>query len=119
VNVLPSPENVDQSYELNLIKAQEEKKKIESGAFFPKIIYKLRTRLNNMFFPNIFDVIVNSIQVMEYVISESDSKKADIALRPIVIGVDWFEFFKVGELVKKGEEEAINALVEIKRLVSE
>lgn len=119
VNVFPSPEDIAHSYEFNLKRADEEKQKAASKGFFSKICYNVAARLNGMFFPNIFDVIVNSIQTMEYVIAEINCQAADVVLRPVVIGVDWFEFFKSEALIKKGEEETIKALSAIKKVISE
>ncbi|MEK6728066.1 MAG: patatin-like phospholipase family protein [Candidatus Omnitrophota bacterium] len=119
VNVFPSPEDIAHTCEFNKKRADEEKKKCAAKGFFAKIIYSLGARLNKMFFPNIMDVIVNSIQALEYVVAESNCRSADIVLRPIVTGVDWFEFFKSEEMIKKGEEETLKLLPAIKTLISE
>lgn len=119
VNVLPSPEDIAASYEFNKRCAEEEKKKAASKGFFATILYQLGIRFKRVFFPNIMDVIVNSIQTMEYVIAEINCQKADVVLRPVVTGVDWFEFFKSEALIKKGEEETVKALAAIKAVISE
>lgn len=119
VNVLPSPENITQSNEFKLRRRDEEKKEAEARGFFAKTIYNLGAHFNRIFFPNILDVIVNSIQTLEYVIAESHCQKANLVLRPIVAGVDWFEFFKAEMLIKKGEEETTKSLAAIKSLMSE
>lgn len=117
VNVLPSPENMVQNYTFKEQRRIEKKEEAKRKGFFAKMIYELRIRFNNIFFPNLLDIVVNSIQTMEYVISESDCQKADIVLRPQVLGVDWFDFHKVETLIKKGEEETYNALVAIKNVI--
>lgn len=118
VNVLPSPENALESYELNLRRREEEKKQAQAKGIFAKISYNLGLHFEKMFFPNILDILVNSMQTMEYVIAEADCQKADIVLRPIAAGVEWFEFFKVKDLIKKGEEEADKAAAAIKSVVN-
>lgn len=119
VNVLPSPHDIARTYELNLEKMEEEKKQAEAAGFWGKFKYRLFAWLNKAFFPNIFDVIVNSIQTTEYVIAEADCQKADVVIRPVTAGVDWYEFYKAESLVKRGEEEAYNCLHTIKSLVYE
>lgn len=119
VNVFPSPENIKQNYEFNLRRRDEEKRQAELKGFFAKIAHNLGMRFNRMLFPNILDIIVNSIQTLEYVIAETDCQKANIVIRPIATGVDWYEFFKAEELIKKGEEEARNSLAALKSLIRE
>jgi len=119
VNVFPSPENILQTYELNLRHSEEERKTAEAKGFFAKIAYHLRAYFHKLFFPNILDIVVNSIQTMEYVIAEADCQKADVVLRPVATGVDWFEFFKAKDLIKRGEEEAARALATIKGVINE
>ena len=119
VNVFPSPENIKQSYEFNLRRMDEEKRQAELKGLFAKIAHNLGVRFNKILFPNILDIIVNSIQIMEYVIAETDCQKANIVLRPIAAGVDWYEFFKAEALIKKGEEETNNSLAALKSLINE
>lgn len=119
VNVLPSPENIDATYKLNLQNKEEERLAARRKGFWARLGYALNSWLQARLFPNIFDIIVNSIQTTEYVIAEADCEKADIVLRPLVVGVDWYEFFKAEALINKGEEEANNALADIKALLSE
>lgn len=119
VNVFPSPENIKQNYEFNLRRMDEEKRQAGQKGFFAKIAYNLRLRFNRMLFPNILDIIVNSIQTMEYVIAEADCQKANVVLRPIATGVDWYEFFKAEALINKGEEEANASFAGLKALIRE
>ena len=119
VNVLPSPENVIQSYELKRRQMEEEKREAQAKGLLSRIAHNLRLRLQKMVSPNILDVIVNSFQTTEYVMSQTDCQKADIVIRPMVVGIDWFDFFKPEPLIKKGEEETNNSLSAIKNLVNE
>lgn len=119
VNVLPSPENVIQSYELKRRQMEEEKREAQAKGLLSRIAYNLGLRLQKMVSPNILDIIVNSFQTTEYVMSQTDCQKADIVIRPMVVGIDWFDFFKPEPLIRKGEEETNNYLSAIKNLVSE
>lgn len=119
VNVLPSPESIVQNYEINLKRLDEEKKLAWERGFFSRLSYNLHKHFKGLIFPNILDIIVNSIQVMEYIISKNDCQKADIVISPEIAGVDWFGFFEAEALIRKGEEEANKSLVAIKSLISE
>ena len=119
VNVFPSPGDILQSNEFKLRLMEEEKKQAEKKGFFARVIYNLGVRFNKMLFPNILDIIVNSIQTLEYVVAESNCEKANIVIRPIAAGVDWYDFFKADELVKMGVEETNSSLSAIKTLINE
>ena len=119
VNVLPSPENIIQNYDLTRRRIEEEKRQLSSKKFIERITYKIVDKLRKEFTPNIMDIIVNSIQALEYVIAESDCQKADVVISPVGVGAEWFEFFKVKLLIEKGEEETMKALDAIKNVVTE
>lgn len=65
---------------------------------------------------NIFDVIVNSIQASEYLLAERSCQDADLAMHPVVPTVDWYEFYESPKVVKRGEEEALKYLPQLKEL---
>lgn len=119
VNVLPSPENIIHNYELKIKRQEEERKQIDRSSYFKKLIYPLRLNFRKSLSPNILDIIVNSIQAMEYVIAGSDCQKADIVINPIAEDIEWLDFFKVETLIKKGEEEAMKWLAAIKEIIKE
>jgi predicted acylesterase/phospholipase RssA/CRP-like cAMP-binding protein/MinD-like ATPase involved in chromosome partitioning or flagellar assembly len=119
VNVLPSTEDVVRSYEYNLEREKKEREEALRKGIFARILSNVSRRIYALFFPNILDIIVNSMQTLEYVISENDCRKADVVLRPKITGVDWFEFFKTETLIRNGEEEAVRLLTEIKNLINE
>jgi hypothetical protein len=62
--------------------------------------------------------MANSLMAMEYVIGREDCRKADVVINPVLIGANWFEFFRVDELIKKGELEAEKFLPQIKALIN-
>jgi len=119
VNVFPSPHDVGLSIEFKSRRMEEEKREAEKKGFFAKIKYKLGVSFNKILFPNILDIIVNSIQTLEFVIAEQDCRRANIVIRPVGVGVDWIEFFKADELIKIGEEETRKSLASLKSLISE
>ena len=116
VNVLPSPESVARSYEFKQLLKQKEREKAGKGSFLDKLSYQFQSGLNRMFFPNVFDIIVNSMQTMEYAIAEADCQRADVLISPVALGVEWFDFFRIEELIKIGEYEAVKSLANIKSM---
>lgn len=119
VNTLPSPENIASSYEFTCQCQAEERRLAESRGWLNKTIYEIRLYFSKLFRPNILDVIINSIQTMEYVIAETASQKADVLISPAITGVDWFELYKAQTLIKNGEEATQKALAEIRELINE
>ena len=116
VNVLPSPESMARSHEFKQLLKQKEREKAGKGSFLDKLSYQFQSGINRMFFPNIFDIIVNSMQTMEYAIAEADCQRADVLISPVALGVEWFDFFRIEELIKIGEYEAIKSLANIKSI---
>jgi len=66
---------------------------------------------------NIYDIIVNSFQAMEFTIAENSCRQADVYLHPIPRLADWYEFYKAKLFIKTGENHAKKALPEIKKLI--
>ena len=96
VNVLPRSEDIARTYE-------------ESQ--------KQQLRLGN-FKPNIFSIIVSTMQSMEYKIAlMSGETQADIVLHPDVSNIKWYEFYSAQDLIKRGEEEASRNIGKIKDLL--
>lgn len=119
VNVLPSPADIMRNYEFKRQAIEEERRIARKGNLREKIRHAIGAKVNKAFFPNILDMIVNSIQSMEYRIAESDCQKADILLSPVAEGVDWFDFFRVERLIRRGEEEALKMLSALRSVLSE
>jgi len=93
VNVLPSPDDIERTAGL-----------------------KSRGRLGR---PNIFDVIVSSVQSIEYRLAQSSGlSPSDVILHPDMTAIFWADFEKARELIKRGEDEALLHLQEIRELVS-
>ena len=56
------------------------------------------------------------MQSMEYQIAEVACREADLTLRPTVPGSHWLEFFNPEPFIRRGEEEALRYLAELKRI---
>lgn len=119
VNVLPSPEAV-MAKRKRLEEAEQKKMAtILKKNFFIRWLYQVRKRMRRLFVPNIFDIMMQSMQTMEHQVSEVACRHADIVIRPTNISADWFEFFDAKKFIRRGEEETEKHIHEIKQLVFE
>lgn len=118
VNVLQSPDDVVQG----LTQQQEMIQKQHTRTFFNSPFKFLGIRWHRLmchiFVPNISDIIIQTLQATEYVIAQQSSEQADIAIHPDLVGINWFELYKVDQLIKQGEMAARQHLKEIKALVN-
>ncbi len=96
VNVIPSREDI--------LKAYQETK---------------RRKSKDVLETNILDYIFSSIEMMEYELARIEAQQADIILHPDIRGLNWLEFHRVGEFIKRGEEEIRRNLGRIKELMAE
>ena len=113
VNVLQSPSDVSIGYELTKKKLEEEKR----IPFFKSPLQFIGVRLGKMFYANIPDIILRTLQASEYVIAEQNALQANIVIHPDLAGINWFELYEVDKLIKRGEEATRKKLPEIKKLV--
>ena len=67
---------------------------------------------------NIFDMMVRNIQASEYLLAEASCQNADVALHPVLAGVDWYELYECENIIKKGEAEAMKHLSQLKELAA-
>ena len=54
---------------------------------------------------------------MEYELAEGGCAEADVVLHPTIPRVNWFEFYNLEQLVRRGQEETEAYLPQIKKLV--
>ncbi|MBM3253866.1 MAG: hypothetical protein FJZ16_06420, partial [Candidatus Omnitrophica bacterium] len=116
VDTLPSPEDIQRT---NAHQEELAKKLKEKRSFLKRIKYYFKSTAKRLITPNIFDIIVNSIQAMEYSLGQSYLQQADVVLKPRLIDINWYELFHADKLINLGEEEAIKKLPQIKKLISE
>jgi predicted acylesterase/phospholipase RssA len=118
VNVLPGPGDI-QKRNISLKKSlKEEENMIHTRSLLVRLGIRLRNFLRKAFTPNIFDVIMTTMQSMEYTLAEASCKKADIVLHPIFTEAASVDFHLVKGFIKRAEEETRLHLKEIKELVS-
>lgn len=119
VNTLPSPEDIHRKYEeLSGERARLTQEAHAQGRL--KILgLRFRQAWWNWLDTNLFDVIMHTMQGMEYVLAEAQCAQADVVLHPTIPRVNWWEFYNVDRLIRRGEQEAEAHLPEIRKLVWE
>ncbi len=119
VNVLNGPEDRAQKSRFRA----EKKKKLfaarSKNEIWKRIVGPISERFRRHFEDNIFNVIMNTIQFMEYEIAEVSGHEADVLIRPMVHDAHWAEFYKPEKFIRSGEEKTLEQIDEIKRLIAE
>ncbi len=117
INVLQSPQDVAYSSELEKEHMRQQMQISFVKHPFKYAGFRFGNFLGKSITPNIADIIVRTLQASEYVLAEISGKQADVLIHPDLRGINWFELYKVNELIKRGEEAAVKALPAIKELV--
>lgn len=119
VNVLQSPKDVSEGFDI----LQGQMKREEAIPFHKAPFHFLKFRIARALFkpfsPNISDIIIQTLQASEYVISEQNAQQADVLIHPNLVGIKWHQIDRVSELVKRGEEAAQKLLPEIRKLIED
>ncbi|MEK6732480.1 MAG: patatin-like phospholipase family protein [Candidatus Omnitrophota bacterium] len=117
VNVLPGPRNIcERNMALKEV-AKEEENVMRHGSLDEKIGVHMTRFFRKAFTPNIFDVIMTSMQAMEYSIAEISCSKASVSLHPVLSDAASTDFHLVKKFVKTGEEETIRHIEKIRSLI--
>lgn len=119
VNVLNGPEDRVQKSRVHAEKREKSLKEKSEHPLWGRFLAPFLERLNEHFSDNIFNVIMNTIQFMEYEIAEVASQEADVLIRPIVHEGHWAEFYQPEKFIRAGEEKTLEQIDEIKRLLVE
>jgi len=116
VNVFPTTQELTSHLEEVQRHRAEHEAQLATRSFPVRLLSWLRQELIRSVSPLVFDVIMRSMQAMEYQIAEVNCREADLTLRPTVPGSHWLEFFSPEKFIQRGEEVALQHLPEIKRL---
>lgn len=81
------------------------------------IFREFQKRLNPLLNPSLFDVLMQTIDIMNYELEEDNKKEADIVIIPEVQNYGTFDFDKAKELIEKGENAVREKLQEILNLI--
>jgi len=89
-------------------------------------IYRRANRLNPLSYlskerdlPNLLDIFMNSLQVLQYELGNFKAISADVRIKPDLSGHTWMEFYKPMTFIEKGAKAAEQALPEIRRIIAE
>lgn len=104
--------NIDLPYQPSTIT-----EKITYSLSQTKIFKEFQKRLNPLLNPSLFDVLMQTIDIMNYELEESNKKEADIVINPDVQNYGTFDFDKAKELIEKGEIAAREKIPEILKLI--
>lgn len=118
VDVLASPEDRSERGRLRAEKLRLKKEKLQK-TLAERLMGFLAQGVQKYFSNNIFNVIMNTIQIMEYEIAQVAGREADVLIRPVVHDAHWAEFYRGSKFIQAGEERTREQLEEIKRLLAE
>ncbi|MGH7198583.1 MAG: patatin-like phospholipase family protein [Candidatus Omnitrophota bacterium] len=119
VNVFPTVKDTLERKILLEEAAEKEAALMRQKNFIARSFFRLSKWIGRRFFPNVFDIIMNTIQTMETEISEVEGEAADVVLRPVIPEASWVDFYRPQQFIRRGEEEAMKLLPKIKALVSQ
>jgi NTE family protein len=117
VNVFPTTQELTAHIEQAQRRRAEWDAQLASRSFPVRLIARLRQEIVRSMYPLVFDVIMRSMQAMEYRIAEISCHDADLILRPTMADSHWLEFNHPEKFIQRGEEEALRHLSAMKRLV--
>src|SRR6266699_2852672 len=69
--------------------------------------------------PNMVDLIMNSMQTLQYELGNFKAMSADVRINPDLSALTWVEFYRPQEFIDRGSEAAERSLAEIKRVLTE
>jgi NTE family protein len=88
--------------------------------------YRKANRLNPLSYlsrepdlPNLLDILMNSIQTLQFELGNFKAISADVRINPDLSGYTWMEFYKPRELIERGAQATEQALPEIRRVMAE
>ena len=94
-------------------------RRLETRNFLSRWLGKLFYKVSDRYADNIFNVIMSTIQFMEYEIAEAWGSQADVYIHAVCPEGHWAEFYSPEKFIRVGEEKTIEQLDEIKRLIVE
>ncbi|QQR84271.1 patatin-like phospholipase family protein [Candidatus Peregrinibacteria bacterium] len=120
--VNPLPINIARDVGCNVVIAVDLNNEIHNPVKAKEANSDFKNRLVDWFKkeePNLFEVIANSIKIMEKKITEANLKEypADILIQPELGHVKLFDFHKTESSIKEGYEKTKEVIPEIKKLM--
>lgn len=116
VNVLPGPRDLIQRNELRR-KAFHDS--LQATTKWKRMVLRTLDRIQRRYTGNIFNVIMNTIQFMEFELAHTQSNDADIFIHAAAPNAHWVEFFSSEKFIEEGARKTREQLAEIKQLLVE
>ena len=116
VNVFPTTQELIQHRQEMDRERAEREGRLASRSLPFRLLWRIRQEIVSSVTPVVFDIIMRSMQAMEYQMSEVACREADVILRPTLPGSHWLQFFHPEPFIRRGEEEALQYLPELKRI---
>ncbi len=69
--------------------------------------------------PNMFDIIMNAMQILQYELGNFKAASADVLINPDLSDFTWVEYYRSEELIARGAEAAETAMPSINRAIKE
>ncbi|MEI8345385.1 MAG: patatin-like phospholipase family protein, partial [Candidatus Omnitrophota bacterium] len=117
VNVFPSALHAGEKYMMREAALADERTRCARRGPLRLGLWHLRRLLAKLFYPNVLDILMNTIQAMESEISDVEAQDADLLIRPVIPEANWVDFHKPRLFIQKGEEAAEALLPKIKELI--
>jgi NTE family protein len=67
--------------------------------------------------PNLFDIVMNAMQILQYELGNFKAISADVLINPDLSDFTWIEYYRADELIERGEEAARRALPAIEKAI--
>jgi NTE family protein len=67
--------------------------------------------------PSLFDIVMNSMQILQYELGNFKAITADVLINPDLSDFTWIEYYRADELIERGAEAAEQALPLIEKAV--
>jgi NTE family protein len=69
--------------------------------------------------PNMFDIIMNAMQILQYELGNFKAISADVLINPDLSDFTWVEYYRSAELIQRGVEAAERAMPAIQRALDQ
>jgi NTE family protein len=67
--------------------------------------------------PNLFDIVMNSMQTLQYELGNFKAISADVLINPDLSDFTWIEYYRADELIERGADAATRALPAIEKAI--
>jgi NTE family protein len=72
---------------------------------------------NSQDMPNLFDIVMNSMQILQYELGNFKAISADVRINPDLSDFTWIEYYRADELIDRGASAAMHALPAIRKVL--